>query len=78
MDEHDLERAWTALDPTPDQRRRMRARVSDWVDAHNTPLAAEWLGLIKGSPFTSLGLAAVSLLSIITATPILWLARSMM
>jgi hypothetical protein len=52
--------------------------VSDGIEAHNTPLAAEWLGLIKGSPFTSLGLAAVSALSIITATPILWFVRSMM
>ena len=78
MDEQDLERVWTALEPTPDQRRRMGVRVSDWIEAHNTPLAAEWLGLIKVSPFTSLGLAAVSVLSIITATPILWFARSMM
>ena len=78
MDEHDLERVWTALDPTSDQRRRMNVRVSDWIEAHNTPLAAEWLGLIKVSPFASLGLAAVSVLSIIAATPILWLARWMM
>ena len=78
MDEPDLERVWTTLDPTPDQRRRMRVRVFDWVEAHDTSLAAEWLGLIKASPFASLGLAAVSVLSIITATPILWLARSMM
>jgi hypothetical protein len=78
MDEHDLERVWTALEPTPDQRRRMRMRVSDWIDAHNTSLAAEWIGLIKVSPFTSVGLAAVSVLSIITLTPILWLARSIL
>jgi hypothetical protein len=52
--------------------------VSDWIDAHDTPLAAEWFALIKVNPFTSLGLAAVSVLSIITATPILWLARSKM
>jgi len=44
MDEQDLERVWTALEPTPDQRRRMGVRVSDWIEAHNTPLAAEWLG----------------------------------
>jgi hypothetical protein len=78
MDEYELERAWTALDPRPDQVRRMRVRVSDWIDAHDTPLAAEWLGLIRVSPFTSLFLAAVSVLSIFVGTPILWLARAMM
>jgi hypothetical protein len=78
MDEPDLERVWTTLDPTLDQRRRMSLRVADWIEAHNTPLAAEWLGLIQVRPFTALGLAAVSVLSIITATPILWFVRSLM
>ena len=78
MDDHNLERAWTTIEPTADQRRRMNRRVLDWIDAHDTPLAAEWLGLIKVNPFASLSLATVSVLSIITATPILWLARSFM
>jgi hypothetical protein len=78
MDEHELERVWTTLDPTPGQRRRIGARVSNWVEAHNTPLAAEWLAFIQVNPFASLGLAAVGVLSVITATPILWIARSMM
>jgi len=78
MDDYELERVWTALDPTPDQRRRMRARVSDWIDARDTPLAAEWLGLIKVSPFTSLSLAVVSVLSILAGMPLLWLARAVM
>ena len=78
MDEQTLELAWATLEPTPDQNRRMRTRVFDWIEAHDTSLAAEWFGLVRVNPFAALGLTTVSALSIITATPILWLVRSLM
>ena len=77
MNEEERGGAWTTLEPTFPQRRRIEARVSVWLDARNTPLAAEWLGLFTGAPFATIGLAAVSAFSALTATPLLWLARAL-
>jgi hypothetical protein len=70
--------AWTTLEPTGHQRRRIDARVSAWLEAHDTPLAAEWIGLFRVAPLTAIGLAAVSALSIVAAPPLIWLARALM
>ena len=67
--------AWTTLGPTGLQRQRMEARVFSWLDARDTPLALEWLGLFRVTPVSAFGLLAASTASLVTATPILWLAR---
>ena len=77
MNEEELAGAWTTLEPTYLQRRRMEARVFAWLEARDTPLTAEWLQLFRGAPFATAGLAAVSAFSALTATPILWLARAL-
>jgi len=68
---------WTTLEPTAGQRRRIDARVFAWLDAHDTPLAAEWLGLFTATPVSAIGLVSVSAVSVVVATPVLWLARAL-
>ena len=77
MNDEELGTAWTTLEPTVRQRRRIDARVFAWLDARDTPLAAEWLGLFRVAPFTALGLATVSAVSIVAATPLVWFARAL-
>ena len=78
MNEDELERAWMTLQPTTPQRRRIDARVTEWLEARDTSLAAEWLGLFRGAPFSTAGLVAASVVSIVTAPPLIWLARALM
>ena len=60
MNDEELGDAWTALEPTMRRRRRIDARVFAWLEARDTPLAAEWLELFSVAPFAALGLATVS------------------
>ena len=78
MNDEELADVWTTLHATVLLRRRIDAQVFAWVEARDTPLAAEWLGLFRVAPFSAVGLVAVSALSIVTATPLLWLARALM
>ena len=78
MNDEELGDAWTTLEPTVRRRRRIDARVFAWLEARDTPLAAEWLGLFRVAPFAALGLATVSAVSIVTATPLVWFARALM
>ena len=75
MNDDDLRAAWTTLEPTALRRQRMEARVFSWLEARDTPLALEWLGLFRVTPLSAIGLLAASTASLVTATPILWLAR---
>ena len=76
MNDEQLSDTWTTLGPTVTQRRRIDSRVSSWLDAYDTSLAAEWRGLFTASPFPALGLAAVSAVGLIFATPLVWFARA--
>ena len=79
MTDDDLTQAWTALEPADPQRGRIDAQVSAWLDAHDTPLAAEWLALFRAAPLAGPGLALASAVSIsVFAAPvILRLARAL-
>ena len=78
MTDDELTGVWTALQATPLQRRRVDARVSAWLEARDTPLVTEWLGLFKIAPIPAIGLLAASAASLVTAPPVLWLARALM
>jgi hypothetical protein len=78
MNDEELAIDWTTLQPTVRQRRRIDAHVFAWLEARDTPLAAEWLGLFRVAPFSAVGLIAVSAVAIATATPLAWLARVLM
>jgi hypothetical protein len=78
MNDEELGDAWTTLRPTGRRRRRIDARVVAWLEARDTPLAAEWLGLFRVAPFAALGLATASAVSIVAAPPLVWFARALM
>ena len=78
MNDEELGAVWTTLHPTAQQRRHIDTRVFAWLDARNTPLAAEWLGLFRVAPVAASGLVAVSAVSIVVATPVVWLARALL
>lgn len=77
MDDQELSTAWTALEPTALQLRRIDARLTAWLDAHDTSLAAEWLRFFRLEPLAALGLAAASAVSIVAAPPLVWFARAL-
>ena len=77
MTDQELSLAWTTLEPTVRQRQRIRARVVERLDAHDTPLAVEWLRLFRVSPLAVTGLVAAGTASLVTAAPVLWLARAL-
>jgi hypothetical protein len=72
MTEPHIEEIWATLEPTADQRRRVEARVSAWLEARETTLAAEWLGLFRLQPLAAFGLVAVSGVSVAATPPVLW------
>lgn len=78
MNEEELSGVWTTLQPTMLQRRRIDARVSSWLEARDTSLAAEWLGLFRIAPFSGVGLVAASAVSLAFSTPFFWLTRALM
>ena len=78
MNDEEVVGVWSTLQPTVRQRRRIDARVFAWLEARDTPLAAEWLGLIKVAPFSAVGLAAVGAVSIALTTPLFWITRALM
>jgi hypothetical protein len=78
MNDEELGGVWTTLEPTVRQRQRIDASVFAWLEARDTPLAAEWLGLFRVAPFSAAGLLAVSAISIATAPPLVWLASVLM
>jgi len=78
MNDEALSHAWATLEPTGQRRRRIDARVFESLDARDTPLAAEWLALFRVAPLTAPGLAAVSAVSIVVASPLVWFARALM
>ena len=78
VNDEELGAVWTTLQPTVRQRRHIDARVSAWLDARDTPLAAEWFGLFRAAPLSAIALVAVGAISVVTATPLFWLARALL
>ena len=78
MNDDELVSDWRMLEPTMDVRRRIDARVTDWLEAHDTSLAGEWLALFRVAPVRAVGLVAASALSMVVATPVMWLARALL
>jgi hypothetical protein len=78
MDDDELAASFAPLAPTARERHPMEARVFEWLEAHDTPLAIEWLQLLRVSPLSALGLGAVSAVSIAATPPFVWLARALL
>jgi hypothetical protein len=52
-------------------------RVSAWLEARDTPLAAEWLEIFRVAPVPALGHVTVSAIAIAAAPPLVWFASAL-
>jgi hypothetical protein len=76
MNDEELIAAWTNLVPTTGQLRRIDARVAEWLEAHDTSLAAEWLAMFRVAPFGAFALVAASAVAVMAVSPLFWFARA--
>ena len=72
MNDTDFTQSWTLLEPDSRRRARIETRVFDWLEASETSLAGEWLGLLKVEPMTGLAFASAGALSLVLLTPLGW------
>lgn len=73
MNDLELISAWTTLEPTARRRARIEKRVFDWLEASQSSIAGEWLGLLKVEPLSVLAYAAAGAVSLVLLTPIGWM-----
>jgi len=78
MNDTELRNLWSALEPNGRQRARIETRVFEWLEASETSIAGEWLGLLKVEPLTALAYASVGAVSLLLLTPIGWIAVSLL
>jgi len=78
MNDEALGHAWTTLEPAGRRRRRIDARVAAWLEASDTPLAADWLRLFRTAPLPALGLATLSAAAIAAVPPLVWFVRALL
>ena len=74
MNDTEIMSWWSALEPSGRQRARIETRVFEWLEASETSLASEWLGLLKVEPLTALAYASVGAVSLYLLTPVGWIA----
>ena len=73
MNDAELVSTWSTLEPSSRRRARVEIRVFEWIEASETSLAGEWLGLLKVEPLTGLAFASVGALSLMLFTPVGWM-----
>jgi hypothetical protein len=73
MNDAELMKLWSALEPSASRRARIETRVFDWLEASETSIVAEWLGLLKIEPLTAFAYATVGAISLILLTPVGWI-----
>ena len=78
MNDTALTQLWSTLEPNGYERARIENQVMQWIEASETSLLSEWLGLIKVDPLAGLGLTAASALSLLMLTPLGWVVGSLL
>jgi hypothetical protein len=73
MNDTELTSTWSTLEPSSRRRARIETRVFEWIEASETSLAGEWLGLLKVEPLKGLAFVAVGALSLVLLTPVGWM-----
>lgn len=73
MNDTELVATWATLEPSSRQRARIETRVFEWIEARETSLAGEWVGLLKVEPLTALAFVSVGALSLVLLTPVGWM-----
>jgi len=64
---------WSALEPSTRRRARIETRVFEWLEASETSLVGEWLGLLKVEPLTGLAYASIGALALVLLSPVGWI-----
>ncbi len=73
MNDTDFTQSWALLEPDSRRRGRIETRVLEWIEASETSLAGEWLGLLKVEPLQGLAFASLGAASLVLLTPVGWL-----
>jgi len=73
MNDTDIMRLWSELEPSSRRRARIEARVFEWLEASESSLASEWLGMLRVAPLTGLAYASVGALAVVVLSPVGWL-----
>ena len=73
MNDAELIATWSMLEPQARRRARIETRVFEWLEASESSLLGEWLGLLKVEPLTGLAYVSVGALSLVLLTPVGWL-----
>lgn len=74
MNDAKLTAMWSALEPGARRRARIESQVFEWIEAQETSLASEWLGLLKVDPLAGLAYVAAGAVSLVFLTPVGWMA----
>jgi hypothetical protein len=78
MNDAELMKLWSALEPNGRQRARIETRVFEWLEASDTSIASEWLALLKVEPVMALAYASVGAAALLLLTPIGWIAAALL
>jgi hypothetical protein len=70
MNDTELVSTFSALEPSSRRRARIEKRVLEWLEAGETSLAGEWLGLLKVEPVKGLAYASVGALTLALFSPL--------
>ena len=77
MNDVELTGAWSTLEPSSRRRARIETRLFEWLEASETSLLGEWLGLLKVEPLTGLAYVSVGALSLVLLTPVGWIVSAL-
>ncbi|HEX5048298.1 MAG TPA: hypothetical protein VFX89_14350 [Gammaproteobacteria bacterium] len=78
MTDTEIERLWSALEPSTRRRARIETSVFEWLEAGEASLVGEWLGLLKVEPLTGFAYAAVGALSLVLLSPVGWILSALL
>ena len=73
MNDREIMKLWSALEPTPRRRARIETRVFEWLEASETSIAGEWLALLKVEPLTAMAYASLGAVVLLLHAPIGWI-----
>jgi hypothetical protein len=73
MNDMELVSTWSALAPSTRRRARIETRVFEWIEAGETSIAGEWLGLLKVEPLAALAYVSVGAAAVVLLTPVGWM-----
>jgi hypothetical protein len=77
MNDAQLMSLGSTLEPNGRQRARIETRLFEWLEASDTSIASEWLGLLKVEPLTALAYASVGAIALLLLTPVGWIASAL-